>query len=349
MGGALPAELAAAEASLTQAETNLELKLQPFTESEILSQRQAVQQAEANLQKMLNPSTSEELDAQSQSVRSARAALALKQNPYQPSDILSAEAGVEQALASMADAQANLDGAVITAPFDGVIGAINLAVGEMAFGDSGGTSSNVTLVSPDRVRVDVQVDETDIARLSVGQAAQVTFDALGQRRFRGTVAAIAPTGSATQGVVGYQVRIELGNAQGVRPGMTATVEVVTQQSEDVLMIPNRAIARSSGGAARATAGSAPASGARQGGRTPSAASSETEQAGRPAQVNVVTPDGVQARTIRVGLANDQNTEVVAGLEEGDEVVLPTTTARASVPGASSSRSPFGISGSPGRF
>jgi hypothetical protein len=115
------------------------------------------------------------------------------------------------------------------------------------------------------------------------------------------------------------------------------------------MIPNRAIARPTGGAARAAAGSAAASGARQGGRTASAASSETEQAGRPAQVNVVTPDGVEARTIRVGLANDQNTEVVAGLEEGDEVVLPTTTARASVPGASSSRSPFGISGSPGRF
>jgi hypothetical protein len=56
--------------------------------------------------------------------------------------------------------------------------------------------------------------------------------------------------------------------------------------------------------------------------------------GQPAQVRVLQADGsVETRAIRIGLANDQSTEVLSGLEEGEQVVLPTTTARASVPGA----------------
>src|SRR5439155_21842921 len=102
-----------------------------------------------------------------------------------------------------------------------------------------------------------------------------------------------------QGVVGYQVSIQLQNARGVRPGMTATAQLVTDQRTDVLTVPNRAISRQ--GSSRV--------------------------------VQVVTPDGTASRPVETGLANDQNTEVVSGLSEGETVVIPTTTARASVPGA----------------
>ena len=86
-------------------------------------------------------------------------------------------------------------------------------------------------------------------------------------------------------MVGYLASIELANAQGVRPSMTATVQIVIDQHDGVLMVPNRALSRAAGGQ----------------------------------QVKVVTPDGVEARTVRVGLSNDQNTEVTSGLQEGDQV------------------------------
>jgi hypothetical protein len=151
----------------------------------------------------------------------------------------------------------------------------------------------------------------------------LTFDALPNRRFQGQVAAIAPSGTTTQGVVGYLVSVNLSNAQGVLPGMTAAAQITTAERSDVLMVPNRALSRATGQAAQG-----------QG------------QAAR--NLQVLTDRGVETRTVRIGMANDQNTEIVSGLDEGDQVVLPTTTARASVPGASSAgaSNPFGGGSAP---
>jgi len=355
MAGPQDADLVAAQTALAQAQNNLQLKLAPYTDADFLAQQQAVRQAQANLQQLLSPSTQYDLEAQRQAVRSAQATLALKQTPYLPADILSAQAAVDQAQANLADAQTNLDGAVITAPFDGMVSAVGINAGEIATGETTAATSTITVVDPDQVRIDVQADESDVAQLSVGLPATVTFDALGGRPLQGTVTAISPTGTTTQGVVGYQVSIVLRNARGVRPGMTATAQITTAERDDVLMIPNRALARvgqASGGqgqAPGAAQGQAPGSAQGQqraaggqgqgrfGGAGGQAAGgvegAPVQNAGRPAQVRVVTPNGVDTRTIQVGLANDQNTEVISGLEEGDEVVLPTTAARAAVPGA----------------
>jgi HlyD family secretion protein len=360
LSGPQDADLVAAQSALTQAQNSLALKLVPYTDADLLAQQQAVRQAEANLQQLLSPSTPTDLEAQRQSVRSAQASLNKAQTPYLPADILSAQAGVEQAQANLDEAQTNLNGAVITAPFDGMISAVGINAGETATGDTTAATSTITLVDPTGVRIDVQVDESDVAQLSVGQTATVTFDALGGRPLQGTVTAISPTGTTTQGVVGYQVSIVLQQARGVRPGMTATAQVVTNERDDVLMIPNRALARiqptggGTGGQPGATGGAPPGGapggaqggaggaqarqgGAQRGGGAGAAASGADQgaraNAGRPAQVRVQTANGVETRTIQVGLANDQNTEVISGLEEGEEVVLPTTAARASVPGA----------------
>src|SRR5262249_29699246 len=153
---------------------------------------------------------------------------------------------------------------------------------------------------PNKVRVNVQVDESDISQVQVGQSAIVTFDALGQQKLDGKVSVIAPTGATTQGVVGYQVIIELDGAQGVRPGMTATAQIVKDEQDDVVRVPS---------------GAAPRQGANR-------------------VVQVLAADGTtETHTVQVGLTNDTSTEIVSGLDAGDKVVLPSTTARASVPGA----------------
>jgi RND family efflux transporter MFP subunit len=304
--GPQDADVVAAQAALTQAQNNLEMRLTPYTAADIQAQEQAIRQAEANLAAILVPSTQSDLEVQRQAVRQAEATLALKQRPYLPSDIMTAQANVEAAEVGLATANSELAGAAITAPFDGVVSAVLMSVGETATGGTAtGTGSSsagagtMTVVDPNRVRVDVQVDESDISQIDVGQDANVRFDALGNRPFQGQVIAIAPSGTTSQGVVGYQVSIELRNARGVRPGMTAAAEIVHTQKDGVLLVPNRAITRQ----------------------------------GRDRTVQVVSGAGTETRKVEVGMNNDQMTEIVSGLNEGEEVALPTTSARAAVPGA----------------
>jgi HlyD family secretion protein len=147
------------------------------------------------------------------------------------------------------------------------------------------------------------VDETDVAKVQPGQTVNLTFEALQGQRVPGTVAVVAPTGTITQGVVNYSVQIQVdpAQAQGVRPGMTATAQVVTQSKDNVVSVPNRAL------------------------RTQ----------GRTRTVEVLEADGkTSTRQVQTGLANDQMTEVLGGLQPGDRVVIPATTAAANarVPG-----------------
>jgi multidrug efflux pump subunit AcrA (membrane-fusion protein) len=347
IAGALPADLAAAQSALVQAQMNLDLKLSPYTEADIIAQQQAVTQAEANLAAKLAPSMQHDIEAQRQAVRSAEESLALKRSPYVAADVAAAAAALEQAEVHYAIAQNNLIGGQLTAPFDGIVSAIGMAVGEHSSGGTAaplantgqgsGSNSNsgaITVVDTSKIRVDVQVDEADIANIAVGQPATVAFDALANRRFTGQVVALAPSGTTTQGVVGYQVSIELdrsappgaarsaggrgGEQRGrggagqsasegqtgdalrdIRPGMTATATITYAQRDDALQVPNRAITRQ----------------------------------GRDRVVQVSTPNGVESRKVQVGMANDQVTEITDGLQEGDEVIIPTTATRAAIPGA----------------
>ncbi|HET6319122.1 MAG TPA: efflux RND transporter periplasmic adaptor subunit, partial [Chloroflexota bacterium] len=210
-------------------------------------------------------------------------------------DILAAQASVEQADASVKKAQTDLDGAILKAPFTGSVSAIAFNVGEQA----GAGAAAVTLVDTRQTRVDVVVDETDVAKIQVGQTVNITFEALPNQRLTGKVAMVAPVATVQQGVVNYPVQISIEPAQavaaGVRPGMTATAAVVTQAREDTVVVPNRAI----------------------------------KTQGRNRTVEVMLADGkTEQRTVQVGLANDQQTEILSGLQPGDRVVLPTTTTAA---------------------
>ena len=145
---------------------------------------------------------------------------------------------IAAAEARVAAAQATLDSAFITAPFAGVISAVMAKPGDQA---SPGTVA-FRLDDLSRLFVDVEVSEVDINRIEVGQEAVLTFDAVLAREYHGTVTEVAVVGTTVQGVVSFKVIIELldGDAD-VRPGMTAGVNLVVSQLEDVLRVPNRAV------------------------------------------------------------------------------------------------------------
>lgn len=148
-----------------------------------------------------------------------------------PKDIQAAEARV-------AAAQATLNLAHLAAPFNGTLTEVSLKPGDQV-------SPNVTSFRLDdlsRLLVDVRVPEVDINQITLGQEVELTFDAITDKRYQGIVSQVAEVGTSTQGVVEYIVTVELQDPDpNVRPGMTAAVNFVVTQLDDVLQVPNRAV------------------------------------------------------------------------------------------------------------
>jgi HlyD family secretion protein len=195
--------------------------------------------------------------------------------------------GVETAQIAVEQATLALRQAQIVAPFDGVITAVDAVVGQAASGAA------VTIADLDNLEVVVDMSEVDVNQLRTGQQVEITLDALTDVTLQGTVTQIAPAGVLSSGVVNYPVTVSLAKtAEGARTGMTANLSIIVDQRDDVLMVPNRAV------------------------RT----------VNRQKVVTLWT-NGQQIQTpVQTGLNNDTMTEITSGVNEGDVVVLNTTTA-----------------------
>lgn len=148
-----------------------------------------------------------------------------------PDDVAVAEARI-------AAAQATINLARIVAPFDGTITSVESKPGDQV---TAGTLA-FRLDDLSRQLVDVQVSEVDINRIQVGQPVTLIFDAILNKVYNGVVTEVSPVGTTTQGTVDFNVAVELTDADNaVRPGMTAAVNIVVDQLEDVLLVPNRAV------------------------------------------------------------------------------------------------------------
>ncbi|MDP2728675.1 MAG: efflux RND transporter periplasmic adaptor subunit [Dehalococcoidia bacterium] len=231
--------------------------------------------------------------------------LAKKQAGGDSKEILKQQNQVASAQAALDNAKQKLQGVIITAPFDGIVSIITPAVGDQV----GANAAVISLLDPTAMRIDVSAAETDVSSIQVGQPVTVTFDALTNQAFSGKVISIAPSAKVQQGVVNYPVSISLDKVTGVKDLMTASATIVTQQRNNVILVSNRAI----------------------------------KTQGRNRTVQVLLPNGTtETRTIQIGMSGDTNTEATSGLQEGDKVVIPTTsTTSRGVPGAG------GLGGAPG--
>jgi HlyD family secretion protein len=154
----------------------------------------------------------------------------LKDGP-DPEDIASAEARV-------AAAQASVELSMIKAPFSGTITSVEIKPGDQV---TAGTPA-FGLADLSHLFVDVDVSEIDINRVRVGQTVTLSFDAVLDKTYQGEVVEIGLTGNVVQGVVNFRVTVELGDPdEFIKPGMTAAVNVLVSQIEDVLLVPNRAV------------------------------------------------------------------------------------------------------------
>jgi HlyD family secretion protein len=200
------------------------------------------------------------------------------QNGPDPDDIAAAEARI-------AAIEATLGQIDLEAPFSGTVTDVSNKAGDQV----SPASPAFRIDDLSRLLVDVQITEVDINRIRVGQPAMMTFDAITNREYSGKVVEVARVGIPSQGLVNFQVTIELDNADGaVRPGMTAAVNIITDLVENVLLVPNRAVRLREG-----------------------------------QRVVYVLRNGVPVMTeIQLGLTSDVQSELVSGdVKEGDLLVL----------------------------
>lgn len=167
---------------------------------------------------------------------------------------------ISSAQRNLASAQANLDQAnakaaerTVTAPSSGSIVELNAKVGAtvtggmiMGEGDTSGGKQCMQIADLSKMKVTVQVGEKDIAKIAVGQSANVTYPAFPDIVSQGTVTAIASVANSDAanggGSVTFNVDILIEAPDSrLKPGMTAEVSVVTEQLDDVVMVPTMAL------------------------------------------------------------------------------------------------------------
>jgi len=256
----------------------------------------ALKTAKLNLQsaqtgaqiKLTNAQTN--VAVQKAAVDSAQAALELKQAPPRAVDVASLRAAVQDAQAAYAQAQENLNKVRVLAPVDGTISDVVSDVGELIAANT----PQIRMVGTSQYDVEAKVPEADIAKIKVSQDAVFTLDAYGDDvKLKGTVTAIEPDQTKVQDAVYYKIHVTVAPTDKVvKPGMTANVTVTTGSADNAVIIPLRAV----------------------------------KTVGDQKKVRILVNGKPVEKTITLGLKGDEGkTQVLTGLQKGDEVILSEKT------------------------
>lgn len=252
-----------------------------------------------------------------ENVRSAKASLAASEAA--DTSTASGYSSYVSAKNAYDQAERQLAGTELRAPFTGTVIAVNGSVGGSSSGSgssgssstsstsSGSSSSSsstssgfIELADQTRLNVTGGFTESDAIKLKKGQPASVSFDALSGVTATGTVSRIDMSPTTSNNVVQYGVTITLGQVSGsVRLGQTATVTVTTSTAENVLYVPAAAV----------------------------------ETAGGQSTVTVLRNGKQTVERVQIGVQGSEGTEIKSGLNEGDQVLITTgTTGTGGTPG-----------------
>jgi len=159
-------------------------------------------------------------------------------------DLNLAAAQVRQAQASLDLITKQREDSQLVAPIAGQVIGINYEAGEQF----SAAKPFLSMLTEDNYEIDVDISETDITKVKVGDEATISFDALGEsRQFSGSVYSIEPSATVIQGVIYYKAKIVLATAEAssdsqlIKPEMTANVVIKTAAKNDIMIIPNRAV------------------------------------------------------------------------------------------------------------
>jgi len=244
-----------------------------------------------------------------------------------------AKARYEQAVASLDQARYNLSKTTITSPMNGIVTSLNAEVGEIVMIGTMNNPGTVIMAVSDmsEIEAEVEVDETDIAEVEVGQEAEIEIDAYADTVFKGKVTEIGHSarisGLGTQDqVTNFLVKVKLlDEVPSIRPGMSASVDITTNFRLDALNVPIQAVVmreeksdtltkkKEEKEGALASVDTVPKKGNKKGKKE------KKEVEG----VFVVKEGRVGFVKVSTGIADQQNIELVSGINEDDMVVTGT--------------------------
>jgi HlyD family secretion protein len=157
-------------------------------------------------------------------------------------DLQRAEASVEQAKSQLESSKVDLGYAIIRSPIDGVVISRDVNVGQTVQASFQAPKLFEIANDLSKMQVECSVDEADIGKVKEGQQARFTVDAFPEDIFRGVVRQVRYSPTVTQNVVTYTTIVDVDNpALKLRPGMTATISIITGEAKDVIRIPNAAL------------------------------------------------------------------------------------------------------------
>jgi len=221
-----------------------------------------------------------------------------------PYEIKELEITLSQKEEDLKRAKEKINDYYLYAPFDGIITNLNVKKG-----DSVSSQAVVaTLITKEKI-IQVPFNEIDIVKIKLGQKAKITFDALGDQMFFGRVVEIDSTGTESQGVVSYNVKVALEeDNEDIKPSMSANVEIIIAEKENVLIVPNSAIKTING---------------------KSYVQLVSEKNLNPLTIKkgVILKTPPKRVFITPGLKNDLYTEILDGLKEGDYVIVSTLSSK----------------------
>ncbi len=220
---------------------------------------------------------------------------ALRNVSVSRAEVARAKAQVAQAQAMLDRAEEDLRNSTIVSPMDGIVLSRDVEVGDavssiLVLGSQ--ATKLFTLGDVSDVYVLGKVDEADIGKVYLGQPARIVVESFKDRRFYGKVTKISPLGVEKDNVTTFEVRVSIHNPGGeLKANMTANAEIILEEKKGVLTVPEAAVIYDS---ARNTF--------------------------------VETPDpaaekGRRRVAVKLGISNGIKTELIAGLKEGDPVIL----------------------------
>ena len=227
---------------------------------------------------------------------------------------------VEQAAASLKQTRDDLSKTSIYAPMAGTISILNKEVGEIALGSQ--FQEDVIMVVSNLAGMEalVDVDENDIVAIQLGDSATIEIDALPDVLFKGTVSEIASSakisaaGSADQKTE-FEVKVSITvPGEKLRPGMTASADIVTETREDAIVVPIQCVAvRTPDQLKNGSVEETPVD-------STAAPKYSPDKDGFVQVVFIVSQSEVQALQVETGIQSETHIEVLDGLAEGDEIV-----------------------------
>jgi len=277
-----------------------------------------------------------------------------EQNLASDQELEAVEASYEIANSSLAQAKSSLESreddlnkARIVSPQDGIVTAVNKEVGEMAVGGMFQAEVLMIIADLNRMEVIVDVNENDVVSVSQGDTTEIEIDAFQDTIFYGIVSEIAhmaqssSVGSAEQ-VTNFEVKIRMIQVpDGIRPGMSATANIITDKKDDVLAIPIQSLTVRPEGSEKLSFGKGKRSGKKDDVKKPKAKKMEELVFIIAEKPGGVLRDGtlseldekslkkskrgkggkvVHIRPVKVGISSETHYEVLSGIDEGEEIV-----------------------------